>query len=547
MNSLVPSTKKPFSHTDQGLQCQSNVSSFYAGENDDIENDCGPFRRGDDKSQSPMDTPDLLLNIFQFLGPRHSMIGLGSSARRFRQISRSNELWRYFWERRCLFPSREEICDDMYIQDLILSRFENQEMREGHYLIHDAAKVFRHSIISMGLEDFFLSYTTSPVSPRRDFSYVFHKINIGRESDTTKIHTTAHEDNLVSDKLYLAYAQVHQMMKRTNLRVGPNDAISDYDLRQLLCTQTWPGQLSLLGNNHIDPEFDGDNDDDININNLDRDRGRGEVVENLNHNRINNNLITCLNPAETWCDHPSCTQARCGTQGCCLRLYRFLPGYGYPYGVGGVNNSNVAVGTRVTGVTARNVTTPTATEKNVSFIPKCSWCSVSFCSEHIKPHFNPIKESHLDYRRDERSLHTCHSYHNRWFTCQECNKSSCPDCIGQIFPSIPNPIGCKVVTAGRVCGRMVCGECTWFVGTEICRKNASNKCNGDRVNCAIPGGTIRVDPQNVRVERGIDSLQASWNIEWENVEQCCSRCVRHVEFRRKELIAVENSFGGLIP
>mmetsp|Transcript_18687 Transcript_18687/g.38811 ORF Transcript_18687/g.38811 Transcript_18687/m.38811 type:complete len:492 (+) Transcript_18687:59-1534(+) len=491
-----------------------------------------------------MDTPDLLINIFQFLGPRHSIIGLGSSARHFREISQSDELWRFFWECRCLFPRGEENCNNTCIQDLILS---SQQSREEK-LIHDAAKLFRHSIISMGLEDVFLSQTSSSAFPRRDVSHGFNKGNIGGDIKATEVDaTSSHEEKSTSDTLYLAYVQVHQMMKRTNLRVGVNGDVSDYDLRQLLCTQTWPGQLSLLGNNRINHDLNRENDDDININNIGRDRGGREMEENLNHNRNNNNLITCLNPAETWCDHPSCTQARCGTQGCCLRLYRFLPGYGYAYGVGSVINGNVATGTRVAEVTARNVTTQTATAKNVSFIPKCNWCSVSFCSEHIKPHFYQIKESHLDYPRDERPLQLRNSYRKRWFTCHECKKSSCPDCIGEIFPSIPNPNGCKVVSAGKVCGRMVCGDCTWFVGREKRRKNTGNECNGDKVSCAIPGGTIRTDPQNVRVERGINGLQALFITEWEDVEQCCSRCLRHVEFRRKELIAVENSFGGLIP
>ena len=81
------------------------------------------------------------------------------------------------------------------------------------------------------------------------------------------------------------------MLKSTNLRLNKNN-----ESEQIFCTQQWPRSLCTR--------------DAINRFNSD-------------YNHIDH-YVTCLNPAEVWCDHPLCKEARCGKQGC-LRCYRFLP------------------------------------------------------------------------------------------------------------------------------------------------------------------------------------------------------------------------------
>ncbi|EJK59114.1 hypothetical protein THAOC_20703, partial [Thalassiosira oceanica] len=95
-----------------------------------------------------------------------------------------------------------------------------------------------------------------------------------------------------------AYVQKHISMRLTNLRLeGRHDSdrfpkyLSRLSTRQQLCTQAWPGSLSLATDDAVGSDA---------------------------------NLVVCHNSAEAWCDHPSCYEARCGPEGC-LRCYRFLP------------------------------------------------------------------------------------------------------------------------------------------------------------------------------------------------------------------------------
>ena len=137
---------------------------------------------------------------------------------------------------------------------------------------------------------------------------------------------------------FKAYVQKHMSMRLTNLRLeGRHDSerfpkyMSQLSTRQQLCSQSWPGQLSLV----MDDAIGGDA-----------------------------NLVVCHNSAEAWCDHPSCYEARCGPQGC-LRCYRFLP---RDYSL---SANRLAVSSE-------------CSERNYDCIRfyKCSWCSVSFCQQH---------------------------------------------------------------------------------------------------------------------------------------------------------------------
>ena len=319
------------------------------------------------------------------------------------------------------------------------------------------------------------------------------------------------------------------MMKLTNLRpvkfTNGNDNDNGHEeeehyqlqLRQQLCTQTWPGQLSLLNERLLQPPHHANN-----------------------NNNNNNATVTCLNSAETWCDQPWCNQARCGPQGC-LRCYRFLPPpvqrlqQQQQQRSGNNNNTNNRLAGDLDGpgdiLGAWRGGGCTA-ERNydlVSFV-RCDWCSVSLCNEHII----------IDRGRG-------HDEVIMWYNCDECNLSSCPECISQVFPIQP-PQMCKVVTAGKVCGRQICYNCIWAVGKEG---------DDDIVSNNIPGGKIsnysssssqvvvsiraRDDDANEggRSRRRIDQLKEK--------EMCCSKCLRHVEFRWRELSVVLDMFDGFVP
>ncbi|KAL9186405.1 hypothetical protein ACHAXT_005643 [Thalassiosira profunda] len=380
---------------------------------------------------------DVLLRVMEYLGPKHSCIGIGVTCRELHRLSRDDALWRAFWRTRCLFPSSDgssevggdEIC--------------NTEE------VHGAAWVFRHALREMGLQN----------------NNMHKKGAAPPQSDA--IHS--HQSEAGETSLYAAYVQKHTAMKLTNLRVEPKGRLlNDEDLGQSylrtpLCTQTWPGQLSLV----VD-----------------------EAIGNAGHNR---RRVTCLNPAEVWCDDPSCDRARCGPRGC-LRSYRFVP-RDYSLSASGL---------------ARECSDRDY-ELFATFV-KCSWCSVSYCNEHAE------------------------AIATRWISCDECGLNSCPDCFSQVFATPPSNYRCSVETAGKVCRRKLCWGCTWHVGRRK-QHFARN----------IPGGDdySRGNTSTIVTVKGTEVSDS--NAQWEEVETCCSKCLRHVEFRWRELAHLQESFGGFVP
>lgn len=361
--------------------------------------------------------------------------------------------------------------------------------------VHKAALTFRHAIHSLNLQHKLFASTDDII-------------------DTT-----------TSSSLYARYIQTHSMMKLTNLRPVKQLTTSDYDdgqeqddnvvqnnyqLCQQLCTQTWPGQLSLLNERLLQPN--NNNNDATNT----------------------NNTVTCLNSADIWCDHPTCNQARCGPQGC-LRCYRFLPPPVQHLHHQQQQRQQQQLGrNRMAG----DLDGPgdilgawrECTERNydlVSFV-RCGWCFVSLCNEHIDIYNNQKRRNSSSGRKEAV-----------WYKCDECNLSSCPKCISQVFPMQP-PQMCLVVTAGKRCGRHICSNCIWAVGKE------GDDC-GD-VSHNIPGGKISNDDSSqvvsirARDEDGRRRIQLL-----KEKEVCCSKCLRHVEFRWRELSAVLDMFGGLVP
>ena len=100
--------------------------------------------------------------------------------------------------------------------------------------------------------------------------------------------------------------------------------------------------------------------------------------------------------------------------------------------------------------------------------------------------------------------------------------------------------GCNVVTAGNTCRRTMCTQCTWYVGKK---KQPSISRN-------IPGGNYKQDTSEadiVTIKGSELSKEENNKLEWEEVETCCSKCLRHVEFRLKELEQMNLGFGGLMP
>jgi len=391
----------------------------------------------EDNTHEIFDNNDILIRIFQYLGPRH-VFGIGSTNHKLRQISKSDALWKGFWEIRCLYTSRRKPSDE--------SSNDNTTIDDN---VHKAAYVFRHAIFWMNLRD--------KLQRPADITATIQNNNAKIENHTAIDSSDDHE-------LYKAYIQKHTSMKLSNLRVEPfgrqlnTDKLGQSNLRAPLCNQTWPGQLSLAMNNPVG----------------------------------NNTRITCLNPAEAWCDYPSCSQARCGPQGC-LRCYRFLP---RDYALS-------ATGQIQRECSDRNY-------NSLSFV-KCSWCSVSYCSHHLAD----------------------------WYKCDECNLQSCRDCISQVFQSPPDMKGCNVVTAGDTCRRMICAQCTWYVG----KKKQQN------INRNIPGGNYKqASEADIVTIKGSELITKEGNkLEWEEVDTCCSKCLRHVEFRLKELEQMNLGFGGLMP
>mmetsp|Transcript_11163 Transcript_11163/g.27440 ORF Transcript_11163/g.27440 Transcript_11163/m.27440 type:complete len:394 (+) Transcript_11163:61-1242(+) len=384
------------------------------------------------------DNHDVVLRLMELLGPCHVCTGIGATCRDIRQLSKSDSIWRIFWRARCLSKNDGDIYP--------INRSDDD------FEVHKAAFIFRHAIHVMNLTD---------------------KVCAAANMQTKKNEETFSESNDGS-ALYFAYIQTHSMMNMTNLRVEPFGhrleyrQLEQFNLRSPLCTQTWPGQLSLVAD------------------------------ENVEGNTTMRNRVICHNSAEAWCDAPTCDLARCGPQGC-RRSYRFLP-RDYSLSVGGQ-------------IMANNRECSDRNYDMISFV-KCSWCSVSFCNEHVLGH-------------DGREM---------WYTCDECKLSSCPDCVSQVFLSPPDMEGCKVITGGKLCRRSICTKCIWYVG----KKKQSSVGN-------IPGGN---DAQNGDADiitiKG-DALIHENGLEWEDVETSCSKCLRHVEFRWKELAQVQESFGGFMP
>lgn len=279
----------------------------------------------------------------EYLGPRHVCLGLGSTCVYLRELSKSDVPWKVFWLSRCLCQTDDDDDDDGQDDDDKVN-------------VHKAAFLFRHAIHDMGLGGIFEQPTSPP----------------GMEQTDTTSSTEKH-------KLYSAYVQQHCMMKLTNLRLDTRG-----ELRKVLCTQTWPGQLSSLNENN----------------------GQNEV-----------NTVTCLNPAEVWCDE--CSAARCGTQGC-LRCYRFLP-RDYRFSANGMSSQ--------------------CSERSYELLTfvKCAWCSVSYCNKHAG---------------------------KQWRRCDECKVSSCPECVSQLFIGSSDLNECTIVSGGRACGRFLCKGCTWYVGKQ---------------------------------------------------------------------------------
>ncbi|KAL7532733.1 hypothetical protein ACHAXR_005580 [Thalassiosira sp. AJA248-18] len=413
---------------------------------------------------------DVLLRTMEFLGPRHVCIGIGATCQHLHQLSKCNSLWRVFWEARCLSPSDED--------SSATAADDNEEVFAA---VHKAAIAFQHAVYDMDLTD---KIFTSCMVKKRMIANEHNNGEKYSESD-------GDGDGENTTLLYSAYIQKHTMMKLTNLRVGPfghqlkKNELEQSNLESPLCTQTWPGQLSLV------------------------------VDEAIEGNMRNNHRVTCLNSAESWCDHPTCNEARCGPTGC-MRCYRFLP---RDYSLS------------ATGQLARGE----CTERNydlVSFV-KCSWCSVSFCNQHVDRYYD-------QKQRGDRPPAARRA--SSWYKCDECQLSSCPDCVSQIFLSPPDVEGCKVVTAGKVCRRDVCKNCMWYIGKE--KKQHDIKEN-------IPGGDYSqsIESAEIVTMKGVDVLLGGKKVvQWEDgLETSCSKCLRHVEFRLKELAQVQESFGGFMP
>ena len=426
---------------------------------------------------------DVLVRVMEFLGPRHAIVGFGSTCRYLRRLSRDDSLWRAFWMARCLLLPPGDDGDDDCDDDRVCP--------------HGAALVFRRAMMretNSNIGDDVIVVPPLPPPP----------------------------DSAAPPSLYESYVRIHTTMKLTNLRVadvggtrlakrgGDGDAAAvgrSSDLIPPPCTQTWPGRLS-APTALPSSVFAG-----------------GAAV------------VTCLNPAEAWCDDPTCDEARCGPRGC-LRCYRFTPFFA---------SSSVGIGE-----TTRAHDTPP------SFV-RCSWCSVSFCDEHGGGRGEgrcglPDRYFERRGRRGRGRERGGGGGGGRlWYECDECNLSSCPDCVSQVFPHPPDAGGCGVVTAGRACRRKVCGGCAWRVGRakrSIAEMAAENVPDGDYYGRQRRASTPSSSSSDIVTARGVRSLRGEGGreaVEWEEYETCCSKCLRHVEFRWRELAQVQESFLGFMP
>jgi hypothetical protein len=281
----------------------------------------------------------------------------------------------------------------------------------------------------------------------RMFQKTFNEMGIDRSGGTSNRTDNLKVDTSEPDNLnffYNGFIQAHWLMKSTNLRLDKNS-----EQQQIFCNQSWPRSLC--------------NRDDI----------------NRFDNDYTSHTVTCLNPAEVFCDHPSCDEARCGKQGC-LRCYRFLPR----------DYTLSANGTIIGRPSERSY-------DMITFI-KCSWCYVSYCSNHIESG----------------------SLGQDWYQCEVCQKSSCPDCVSQVYNHIPDPMGCQVVSNGRICGRKMCKDCTWCVGI-------------------VYDGAVIAEKESMMTSNEKESMS--------NVEKCCQACQLQVLERMQEMQKMQNSFMGFMP
>jgi hypothetical protein len=460
---------------------------------------------------------DILLRVMEYLGPHHACIGLGSTCRNLRRLSKDDSLWRAFWVSRCclhLLPpssSRQHLPGRKEEKDKNKNKMKEKEK--------DTEKEKSRYYCGGDNDD----DDIEEVGPHGT-ALVFRRVM--REMDRSGGDVVATPS---PSPLYEAYVRVHTMMKLHNLRVeaivvgggGSSGRIipkSDDDIAAVerltnliapACTQTWPGRLSdrrvMVDDSGIIAAGDNNNNDN-------------------NNGRVGAYVITCLNPAEAWCDDPKCDVARCGGSRGCLRRYRFSP-------IPPIISSEFLFGT---GGSDRECESP------LSFV-KCSWCCVSFCNEHGG---GGGSDDYFERRRRHPGGGGGGICGMRsWYECDECNLSSCPDCVSQVFPLYPpDEGGCRVVTAGRACRRSVCAMCVWRVG----RKKQPNGMT--TMTEHVPGGDYghlrrESSSYDVVTTRGIESHRE----EWEEYETCCSRCLRHVEFRWRELTRVHESFSGFMP
>lgn len=424
---------------------------------------------------------DVLFRIMECLGPRHVCLGLGSTCHELRKISQSDSLWKVFWGARSLLDSEK-----------VLRGGDSDFDSDNTDAIgpHDAAMVFRHAMHTMNM-----SCKIIPPSQSKQTN-----------GDNDDVHAiNSHSGGTMS--IYQAYIIQHISMKESNFRVEATlEDPFPSKLIHRMCTQTWPGQLSLL---HADTH---------NINN-------------------NNRLETCQKSAVVWCDHPHCHHARCGIEGC-LRSYRFA----LPMRDDESNNPSQYTGPDVPMARIGRE----CSERNydvLSFV-WCSWCHVSFCWEHVYSRRNGYYEQE---QRSNKSGSSTGAQTKRcipWYKCEECNLSSCPDCVSQVFlTSPPNMDGCGVVTAGKRCRRTVCPQCMWYVG----RKKQGSKNSNSILSGNVPGGDYtRLCKTEICTVRGMDLLSSN-NTCWDEFETCCSKCLRHVDFRWRELTRVQDSFLGFMP
>lgn len=301
------------------------------------------------------------------------------------------------------------------------------------YECHGAAKMFRKAFDDMKMD-----------RPNVDNS-------VSDSSGRLKTDESSDQDN---NYLYTAYVQQNWVMKSTNLRLDNKN-----EPQQIFCNQKWPRSLcSRDAINRFNSDYEAHH-------------------------------VTCLKPAEVWCDDLSCEEARCGKQGC-LRCYRFLPR----------DYTLSANGTIIGRQSERNY-------DMVSFV-RCSWCRVSYCSKHV------CANSGKSGERTDRPI---------WYQCDVCEKSSCPDCVSQIFDRIPDSKGCQVITNGRICGRNVCKDCIWFVGTNHNEKSSNNIVKEQ-------GGMLDLNRKEIT-----------------DVTECCPRCLLQVEKRMNEMEDIRKSCMGFLP